>query len=66
MGLTTHSHPSGMPVPFQMPSNASLALSGSLNGTVNGTRFKDVEEDVIPPGYAVLLMYIMLVSSDTC
>jgi hypothetical protein len=55
-----------MPVPFQMPSNASLALSGSLNGTVNGTRFKDVEEDVIPPGYAVLLMYIMLVSSDTC
>jgi hypothetical protein len=48
---------------------AAHMLNATINGTLlagnatNGTRFIDVEEDRIAPGYAVLLMYIMLVSS---
>jgi hypothetical protein len=46
---------------------AAHMLNATINGTLlsgnatNGTRFIDVEEDRIAPGYAVLLMYIMLV-----
>lgn len=53
--------------------NATVAAAHLLNATVNGTlltgnatngtRYIDVEEDRIAPGYAVLLMYIMLVSA---
>lgn len=41
----------------------AVALNSSANSSlVNGTRFIDVEEDRIEPGWAVLLMYLMLVS----
>lgn len=50
--------------------NATVAAAHLVNATVNGTlltgnatngtRYIDVEEDRIAPGYAVLLMYIML------
>jgi hypothetical protein len=48
---------------------AAHLFNATINGTLltgnatNGTRFIDVEEDRIAPGYAVLLMYIMLVSA---
>jgi hypothetical protein len=48
---------------------AAQLFNATINGTLltgnitNGTRFIDVEEDRIAPGYAVLLMYIMLVSA---
>jgi hypothetical protein len=49
---------------------AAHLFNATINGTLltgnatNGTRFIDVEEDRIAPGYAVLLMYIMLVSAQ--
>lgn len=36
----------------------------SLLGNVSSTGFIDVEEDSISPGWAVLLMYMMLVRQD--
>ena len=45
-------------------SNASILMrhgNDSLLGNVSSTGFIDVEEDSISPGWAVLLMYMMLV-----
>eukprot|EP00879_Flechtneria_rotunda_P026380 GHRR01028124.1.p1 GENE.GHRR01028124.1~~GHRR01028124.1.p1 ORF type:complete len:101 (+),score=18.32 GHRR01028124.1:172-474(+) len=41
--------------------NTSLqALNASVNVTNSTVKYIDVEEDQIAPGYAVLLMYLML------